>query len=156
MQFPLGGHSITTWTEFCHFLTPLPCVDSFYTLSVDKNRHFLTPSHPSSCPRSYWMPPYSSTHVDQIKRYVWTFYQDFAIIKCGCSHETFVCFQFWTFKMALCFAYVFNYWHFDPAIRSKTNSFLATLTINKGYVQTFRGYSSNIIWKFKKRLEKYP
>ena len=42
---PTRGHSTTTWTEFCHFLTP--CVDSFYTLSVDKNRHFLTPStHP--------------------------------------------------------------------------------------------------------------
>ena len=39
------GHSTTTWTEFCHFLTPPPsCVDSFYTLSVDKNRYFLTPS----------------------------------------------------------------------------------------------------------------
>ena len=33
------------------FLTPSPCVDSFYTLSVDKNRHFLTP--PLACPRSY-------------------------------------------------------------------------------------------------------
>lgn len=48
--------------------------------------------------------------------------------------------------MALCFAHVFNYWHFDPAIRS-------TLTIG---LQTFRGYGSNIIWKFKKRLEKFP
>ena len=25
---------------------PAPCVDSFYTLSMDKNRHFLTPSPP--------------------------------------------------------------------------------------------------------------
>ena len=32
------------------FFAP-PRVDSFYTLSVDKNRHFLPP--PSSCPRSY-------------------------------------------------------------------------------------------------------
>ena len=41
------GHSTTTWTEFCHFLVPPPsCVDSFYTLSVDKYRHFLTPSPP--------------------------------------------------------------------------------------------------------------
>ena len=38
------------------FLPPF-CEDSFYTLIVDKNRHFLTPS-PSSCPRSYWMPPW--------------------------------------------------------------------------------------------------
>ena len=38
------GHSTTTWTEFCHFLTlPPPCVDSFHTLSVDKNRHFWPP-----------------------------------------------------------------------------------------------------------------
>ena len=37
----------TKWTKFCHFLTPPPpCVDSVNTLSVDKNRHFLTPSHP--------------------------------------------------------------------------------------------------------------
>ena len=41
---PIRGHSTTTWTEFCHFSTP--CVDSFYTLSVDKNIHFLTPSPP--------------------------------------------------------------------------------------------------------------
>ena len=37
------GHSTTTWTEFCHFLTPPPCVHSLYTLNVDKDRHFLTP-----------------------------------------------------------------------------------------------------------------
>ena len=49
----IRGHSTTTWTEFCHFFPPPPCVASFYTLSVDKNRHFLTPSPPSSCPRSY-------------------------------------------------------------------------------------------------------
>ena len=28
------------------FFDPPPCVDSFYTLSVGKNRHFLTPSPP--------------------------------------------------------------------------------------------------------------
>ena len=38
----VNGHLTTTWPEFCHFLPP--CVDSFYTLSVDKNRHFLPPS----------------------------------------------------------------------------------------------------------------
>ena len=36
------GHLTTTWTGFGHFWPP-PCVDSFYTLSMDKNRHFLTP-----------------------------------------------------------------------------------------------------------------
>ena len=40
--FHFWGHSTTTWTEFCHFLTS-PCMDSFYTLSVEKNIHFLTP-----------------------------------------------------------------------------------------------------------------
>ena len=40
------GHSTTTWTNFCHFLTPPPCIDSFYTLSVNRNRQFLTPSPP--------------------------------------------------------------------------------------------------------------
>ena len=58
MKNSLRGHSTTTWTEFCHFFIPPPfCVHSFYTLSVDKNRHFLTPSLPSSCPRSNWMAP---------------------------------------------------------------------------------------------------
>ena len=38
-------HSTTMWTEFCHFLTP-PLRGQFYTLSVDKNKHFLTPSPP--------------------------------------------------------------------------------------------------------------
>ena len=42
--FSFGGHSTTTWIGFCHFLTPPP--PSFYTLSVDKNRIFLTPSPP--------------------------------------------------------------------------------------------------------------
>ena len=37
----IRGHSKITWTEFCFFSTPHPCVDSFYTLSMDKNRHFL-------------------------------------------------------------------------------------------------------------------
>ena len=41
-QVQTRGHSTTMWTEFCHFLTPpLPCLDSFYTLSVDKNRIFF-------------------------------------------------------------------------------------------------------------------
>ena len=44
MEKGLKVHSTTTWTEFCHFLTPPPYVDSFYTLSMDKNRHFLTSS----------------------------------------------------------------------------------------------------------------
>ena len=39
--------------NFAPFFDPSPpCVDSYYTLSVDKNRHFLTP-FPSSCPSSY-------------------------------------------------------------------------------------------------------
>ena len=40
----LGGIQQLRGQNFANFL-PLPsCVDSFYTLSVDKNRHFLTPS----------------------------------------------------------------------------------------------------------------
>ena len=35
------------------FFWPHFCVDSFYTLSVDKKGHFLPPSPLSSCPRSY-------------------------------------------------------------------------------------------------------
>ena len=54
LQKLVRGLSTTTWTEFCHSLTTPPpsawgfytVFDSFYTLSVDKNRHFLTPSPP--------------------------------------------------------------------------------------------------------------
>ena len=42
----LRGHSTTTWTKNFHFLPSPPCVDSFYTLSTDKNRYFLTPPPP--------------------------------------------------------------------------------------------------------------
>ena len=55
----IRGHSKTTWSEFWKVFTPM---DSLYTLRVDKNRYFLTPS-PSSCPRSYWMPPNYMTHA---------------------------------------------------------------------------------------------
>ena len=40
----IRGHSTTTWTEFCHFDPPNAW--TIYTLSVDKNIHFLTPSPP--------------------------------------------------------------------------------------------------------------
>ena len=38
-RYQVRSHSTTTWTEF---FDPPPCVDSFYTLSEDKNRHVLT------------------------------------------------------------------------------------------------------------------
>ena len=38
-QVQTRGHSTTMWTEFF-------CWDSFYTLSLDKNRHFLTTPSP--------------------------------------------------------------------------------------------------------------
>jgi hypothetical protein len=41
--FPLRGHSVTTWTEFCHFLT---LRGQIYTVSLDQNRNLLTPSLP--------------------------------------------------------------------------------------------------------------
>ena len=51
---PLRGRSTTMWTaRFAIFWPPSPWVDSFHTLSLDKNRHFLTPfPSPSSCPRT--------------------------------------------------------------------------------------------------------
>ena len=39
------------------FEPPLLCVDSFFTLSMGKNRHFLTPS-PLTFPGSYRKAPY--------------------------------------------------------------------------------------------------
>ena len=44
MQF-LGGIQQLRGHNFAIFCPP-PCVYSFYTLSVDKTRHFLTPSPP--------------------------------------------------------------------------------------------------------------
>ena len=41
-----GGIQQLRGQNFAIFCPPPPCVDSFYTLSVDKNRHFLTPSPP--------------------------------------------------------------------------------------------------------------
>ena len=60
----LRGHSTTMWTRFYPILTPLPP-------RVDRNGHFTYylpfvtwpfwtfywPPTPSTCPRSYWMPP---------------------------------------------------------------------------------------------------
>ena len=54
---PVRGHSTTTWTP--------TCVDSFYTLSMDKDRHFWSPPPlPSSYPRNYWMAPYMLESVE--------------------------------------------------------------------------------------------
>ena len=39
----IRGHSTTTWTEFCHFLTPLPLREQFL---YPERGHFLTPSPP--------------------------------------------------------------------------------------------------------------
>ena len=41
-----GGIQQLRGQNFSIFDPPPPCVDSFHTLSVDKNRHFLTPSPP--------------------------------------------------------------------------------------------------------------
>ena len=52
----IGGHSTTTWTEFCHFLTPSSLRGQFlYPEHGPKQTFFVPP--PPSCPRSYWMTP---------------------------------------------------------------------------------------------------
>ena len=43
IMMSLGGIQQLCGHKFAIFDPPLPCVDSFYTLGVDKNRHFLTP-----------------------------------------------------------------------------------------------------------------
>ena len=58
LSFRIRGHSTTTWTEFCHFLTPPPAWTFFYPERGQK-QSFFDSLPPSSCPRSYWMPPYS-------------------------------------------------------------------------------------------------
>ena len=53
---PFRGHSTTTWTEFCHFLTPPPpCVDIFLYHERGHKLTFFDPFPPISC--SYWMAP---------------------------------------------------------------------------------------------------
>ena len=42
--FVFGGIQQLRGQNFAIFWPPPPWVDSFYTLSVEKNRHFLTPS----------------------------------------------------------------------------------------------------------------
>ena len=40
------GHSTTTWTEFCNFLTPLPFVRTVLYPERGQKQTFLTPSPP--------------------------------------------------------------------------------------------------------------
>ena len=51
------GHSATTWTELCHFLPPPPLRGQFLYLKREQKQTFFDPLPPSSCQRSYWMPP---------------------------------------------------------------------------------------------------
>ena len=62
LELQLGGIQPLRGQNFAIFLHPPPrppCVDSLFTLSVDKNRHFLTPSPPHlvqvviECPLNY-------------------------------------------------------------------------------------------------------
>ena len=46
LKSTIGGHSTTTWTEFCHFLTPPPCVDSFLYRECGQKQTFFDPLHP--------------------------------------------------------------------------------------------------------------
>ena len=52
-----GGIQQLRGQNFAIFWPPPPCLDSFYTLSVEKNRHFLTPSPQLFHVLSYWMAP---------------------------------------------------------------------------------------------------
>ena len=54
----IRGHSSTTWTELCHFLTPPLLRGQFLYPERGQKQIFLTPSPPSSCLRSYRMTPY--------------------------------------------------------------------------------------------------
>ena len=43
-EIVLGGIQQLRGQNFAIFWPPRPCVDSFYTLSMDKNKNVLTPS----------------------------------------------------------------------------------------------------------------
>ena len=40
-----GGHSTTTWTEFCHFFTPLPLCGQFLYPECGQKQTFFDPPH---------------------------------------------------------------------------------------------------------------
>ena len=58
------GHSTTTWTEFCHFWPPPTLREQF--LYRGQKQTFFDPLPPSSCPRSYWMPPYIALELSSV------------------------------------------------------------------------------------------
>ena len=72
-QIWITGHSTTTWTKFNTTFTPTPyCVEkpghcTYYLPFATWPHRGLSfdPLTPSSCPRSYWMPPYSPHLVSQ-------------------------------------------------------------------------------------------
>ena len=51
------GHLATTWTEFCHCLTPLPPAWTVFIPWAWTKQSFFDPRTLLSCPCSYWMPP---------------------------------------------------------------------------------------------------
>ena len=55
----LWGHSTTTWSEFCTFLTSPHLLGQFLYSERGQKQTFFDPLPPSSCPRSYWMNPFS-------------------------------------------------------------------------------------------------
>ena len=44
IEFLLRGHSTTTWTEFCHFLTPTPLGGQFLYPERGQKQTFFDPS----------------------------------------------------------------------------------------------------------------
>ena len=57
----LWGHSITTWTQFCRFLTTFLDLSKYLDVDISSvkwtKRHFLDYLPTSSCPHSHWMFP---------------------------------------------------------------------------------------------------
>ena len=66
--------------DFDHFWLPTYLDVAFFTLNMDKNKHFLTAYHLSTsfCPRSFWTTPFAILICQCIKVYethITNFYQ---------------------------------------------------------------------------------
>ena len=77
----LRGHSTTTWTKFCPFLTPSPpCAWTVFIPWAWTKTDIFWPLPPSSCPRSYWMPPNNVWNTLIKKKYN---IRTFCLLICG-------------------------------------------------------------------------
>ena len=98
--FDIWGHSKTTY-RIWPFYEPPPCSDSFYTLSMDKNRHFWPPLPTPHLVHllSYWMAPYYTLSVNvgitTLAKYIRTIFIFWPILETRTEILQILSFAFW-------------------------------------------------------------